>query len=716
VTGTEAASAATDASGNYVIVGLPCGGTYTVAASKAGYTFSPPSITYANLAADQLAANFDASVMYGISGRVTLGGTGLSGVTVTLTGSQGGSTSTDSAGNYSFAYLVAGGNYTVTPSRSSYSFNPPSAAYSNLSANQTANFEETLITYAISGRVMLGGAGLPGVTMNLSGSQGGSTSTDGNGNYSFAGLPSGGSYTVSPSRTGYSFSPPSTTYANLSANQTAANFSATLITYAISGRVTLGGAGFSGVTMSLAGSQGASVATDSNGNYSFAALPAGGNYTVTPSRAGYTFSPPSTAYTNLSANQTTANFAATEIRYTITGQVAASSGGVSGVTMGLSGTQTLSGSTDASGFYSFSGLAAGGNYTVTPSKANFTFSPASASFTGLGGNQTANFWGNQYPRAVQVYPSNGLGRRQTLTFTFRDPDGYSDLEWTQVEINSSLGSSPGCVIYFQVSDSTHVYLGDNTWNPQWRQVTFGSGSAVTTSQGMCKLYPASSSRSLNSTDVTLTMDLEFPPAFSGVKGVWMSVKDYSHASYVYWVQMGNWWVPAEIGGRVTMGGSGVSGVTMNLSGYQYGSTTTDASGAYSFAVSPGSNYTVTPSKLYYVFDPASTSVYGASGTRTADFAVKATVAITNLTRPGHNTDFRVGDNWTLTINGPPYQTVSLTATFNGSSSSSTYGQTNASGAFSMSGYMDPSTVGNWTEVWTVGPIQATPTLVFTVSP
>src|SRR5207302_7918053 len=46
----------------------------------------------------------------------------LVGIAVALSGSASANTSTDGNGNYSFANLVAGGNYTVTPSSSSYSF------------------------------------------------------------------------------------------------------------------------------------------------------------------------------------------------------------------------------------------------------------------------------------------------------------------------------------------------------------------------------------------------------------------------------------------------------------------------------------------------------------------------------------------------------------------------------------------------------------------
>ncbi len=97
-------------------------------------------------------------------------------------------------------------------------------------------------------------------------------------------------------------------------------------------------------------------------------------------------------------------------------------------------------------------------------------------------------------------------------------------------------------------------------------------------------------------------------------------------------------------------------------------------------------------------------------------AAAASVTLTNLTRPGQDTAFKVGDNWTLTVNGPRNQTVALTATHNGNPGSSSYGQTDASGHFSLSGFMYPGTEGTWTEAWAVGSVQATPTLYFVVSP
>ncbi|HYG80904.1 MAG TPA: carboxypeptidase regulatory-like domain-containing protein, partial [Pyrinomonadaceae bacterium] len=82
-----------------------------------------------------------------------------------------------------------------------------------------------------------------------------------------------------------------------------------LPTYTLAGRVLNGsGVGVAGVTVNLSGTQSASKVTDASGNYSFANLPMGGSFTVTPAKAGLSFVPPSKSFTNLSADQLSVNF------------------------------------------------------------------------------------------------------------------------------------------------------------------------------------------------------------------------------------------------------------------------------------------------------------------------------------------------------------------------------------------------------------------------
>src|SRR5205807_2136769 len=76
----------------------------------------------------------------------------------------------------------------------------------------------------------------------------------------------------------------------------------------------------------------------------------------------------------------------------ISGRLVDDSGkALSGMTMTLTGSASISTTTDSNGNYSFSNLAAGGSYNVTPSSSNYSFSPTSQTFNNLDVNRIANF-------------------------------------------------------------------------------------------------------------------------------------------------------------------------------------------------------------------------------------------------------------------------------------------------------------------------------------
>jgi hypothetical protein len=144
-----------------------------------------------------------------ISGTVTVNGVGLTGVTVTLSGSGGShSGSTDSSGKYTIT-SVKNGNYTVTPKFVGYSFTPQNQSIVVNGANVTIdNFTAIAVpTFTISGIVTVNGVGLSGVTVTLSGSSGSYSGTsDSSGKYTITGVQNG-SYTATPALVGYSFTP-----------------------------------------------------------------------------------------------------------------------------------------------------------------------------------------------------------------------------------------------------------------------------------------------------------------------------------------------------------------------------------------------------------------------------------------------------------------------------------------------------------------------------
>jgi hypothetical protein len=102
--------------------------------------------------------------------------------TVTLAGAVSGTAVTDASGEYLFDGLPEGGSYTVSVSRTNYSFALASRIFNNLLAYVDFDFTGTLDSYKITGRVTIGGTGLDGVAVMLSGSQSSSTTTDTAGN------------------------------------------------------------------------------------------------------------------------------------------------------------------------------------------------------------------------------------------------------------------------------------------------------------------------------------------------------------------------------------------------------------------------------------------------------------------------------------------------------------------------------------------------------
>jgi N-acetylneuraminic acid mutarotase/surface antigen len=309
LTGASSNSTTTDASGNYTFTGL-ANGSYTITASKTGYSFSPASINATVNYADVTGQNFTAtanSTGYTITGHVNLDGAGMPGVTVTLTGAGSASTVTDAKGSYTFTN-AANGSYVLNCSAAGYIFDPSPVSIEINGADYTVPYIiAASAVYTISGTVS--GDVVSGVTVTLTGTGSTSTTTDASGNYSFSGALRG-SYTITASKTGYIVSPTSISAVVSNADLTNQNFTATAV-YNISG--TVSGDVVSGVTITLAGDGSNSTTTDADGNYSFSGA-ISGSYTITASMSShYNFSPVSISATVSNADLTDQNFTATAI-------------------------------------------------------------------------------------------------------------------------------------------------------------------------------------------------------------------------------------------------------------------------------------------------------------------------------------------------------------------------------------------------------------------
>ncbi len=241
---------------------------------------------------------------FSIAGKVSnQSGAPLSGVTVTLSGSQSVTMLTGADGKYSFARLPTSGVYTVTAVHQFYTMVDPAETITTPNGDRTFDFNAVRKLYDITVRTTNPqGNALAGVAVSLTGEQQAQGVTDASGATTFHAVPAGGTYTLTPVKEHYTFAPPSLATGVLQSSQTV-NFVGTLVNYKLSGRITANGTALTNTTVTLSGSQSGTTTTNANGNYSFN-VPALGNYTVTPTKVGYFFTPADATFNNVVGDRT----------------------------------------------------------------------------------------------------------------------------------------------------------------------------------------------------------------------------------------------------------------------------------------------------------------------------------------------------------------------------------------------------------------------------
>ena len=374
----------TNSLGYYGFSNVPSG-SHTLVASKSGLTFSPASQSATISGANVTGANFEA--LFSLAGKVTTDvGVGVGSVAISVSSSYGPlNTTTDSNGNFSVSGLRSG-TYSVTPSAPNTVFNPVSLS-ATISTSVVTNLQFVALTgNALSGRVTTtGGSGISGVSITRTGN-GTPVLSNAGGYYGFSNV-ANGTYTLTPGKTNLSFNPTSRSATINGASVAALDFTGLTVsstTGSLSGRVTdANGAGIAGVSVLRSGST-SKATTNAGGYYGFSSVPAssaGVSYTVTPSKTGYSFNPVSqNAVVKTTQNATDVNFVAQE--GSISGRITDSNGnGVSGVSVGRSGTSTKA-TSDANGNFRFALVpASASSYTITPTKTGLTFNPTSQTAT-----------------------------------------------------------------------------------------------------------------------------------------------------------------------------------------------------------------------------------------------------------------------------------------------------------------------------------------------
>ena len=331
--------------------------------------------------------------------------------------------------------------------------------------------------------------------------------------------------------------------------------------------------------------------TDSNGDISFS-VPEGSGYTITATKAGQSAS--ATAAVTASAT--------TNVNITLpnppSGSVAVNvkQSGVnqSGATVTIQGgpwsiSITGSTTTDASGNYTFSNnIPAGSGYTVTATKGTYTFTSSSFAVTA---SATTN---------VNITLPN-------------PPSGSVAVNVKQLGVNQS-----GATVTIQGGPWSISITGSTTTDASGNytfsnNIPAGSGYTVTATKGT---YTFTSSSFAVTASATTNVNITLPNPPNGSVAVNVKQLTFNQSGATVTIQGGPWSISIT------------------------GSTTTDASGNYTFSnnIPAGGGYTVTATKGTYTFTSSSFAVT-ASATTNVNIALPnppATTLTVNVKRGATN--------------------------------------------------------------------------------
>jgi len=258
--------------------------------------------------------------------------------------------------------------------------------------------------------------------------------------------------------------------------------------------------------------------------------------------------------------------------------------GVGDVAVSVTGTQSATTMTDINGNYSFPNLSSGGSYTVTPAATEVVFTPTSRTFNGLVINQT----GADFVAARQVSVATPAGSNVTIQFpndgitlTFANvttagtttlhnidatragslPFGYTIADPVGVDI-STTATTNGPII-----GCTTLEVGTNFSN---LRILHGENGV---------LVDRTTSSDPQTLTLCATVDSLSPFVLAQVQTVTISGTIFDNTE------------------------RGLGGVTVSLTGTQQAVAITDINGNYIFTVLSGGTYTITPSKINFLFEP-----------------------------------------------------------------------------------------------------------------
>ena len=153
-------------------------------------------------------------------------------------------------------------------------------------------------------------------------------------------------------------------------------------------------------------------------------------------------------------------------------------------------------------------------------------------------------------------PSSGSGSSQTFTLQYSDTAAAANLQQVWAYFNATLANpaSNACMLYYSASTNQINLLNDGA--TLWMPATLGSATTLRNSQ--CSLNLGTATVGLNGNILTLTVTVEFKPAFDGAKNVYLRAVDEAGTNSG-WQQPGAWTVAFTAGTPSTVSVSPSSG-------------------------------------------------------------------------------------------------------------------------------------------------------------
>jgi hypothetical protein len=199
---------------------------------------------------------------------------------------------------------------------------------------------------------------------------------------------------------------------------------------------------------------------------------------------------------------------------------------ITGSNFGSSGTVTFNGTTATVTSWSAGSITATVPVGAAPGSVNVVVTA-----NGVASNAAAFTLQDSAPSYAPVTPSSGSGWQQTYSFTFSDPNGATDISWTQMDVGNSSGTANSCVVFFGRGpgfgygdpSTGGFWLGDNAGQGWSGGGPVGQPGTLENSQ--CIVDVGASSLQLSGTSLTITVAASFKTGYAAAHTIWDMAED-----------------------------------------------------------------------------------------------------------------------------------------------------------------------------------------------